>query len=85
MKKSIKATIFFKVDKGHPDYAGIKEPGKEQSFTDTYIFNTDILGNVPISEMKTFCKQDLKLIAGGGYNSKHIHNVRFNFEEVKTI
>lgn len=84
-KKSIKATIFYTVDEDHPDYTCIKEPEKVQSFTDIYTFDMDYLGDPSITALQSYCKRDLRLVAGGGYNSKHIHNVRFNFEEVKTV
>ena len=77
--KTMTGTIYYTVDKQHPDYSCISEPEKEQSFTDTYRFDTYILGNVTIAEMKTYIKNDLRLVAGGGYNSKHIHKVRFEF------
>ena len=27
-------------------------------------------------------KSDLRLVAGGGYNSEHIHNVKFKIESI---
>lgn len=80
MRKSIKATIFYMVDKHHPDIKYIGNPAEEQSFTDTYTFDTDVFGN--LMDMKAYAANDLRLVAGGGYDTKHIHKCRFEFEEV---
>lgn len=82
MKKSIRATIYYTVDSEHPDIQYIKNPLEIQSFTDTYTFDTNYVGNVTRSEMENYAKNDLRLVAGGGYNSKHIHNVSFEFKSV---
>lgn len=82
MKKSILATIHYTVDSEHPDIQYIKNPSEIQSFTDTYTFDTNYVGNVTRSEMENYAKNDLRLVAGGGYNSKHIHNVSFEFKSV---
>lgn len=82
MKKSIRATIYYTVDSEHPDIQYIKNPSGIQSFTDTYTFDTNYVGNVTRSEMENYAKNDLRLVAGGGYNSKHIHNVSFEFKSV---
>lgn len=82
MKKSIRATIYYTVDSEHPDIQYIKNPSEIQSFTDTYTFDTNYVGNVTRSEMENYAKNDLRLVAGGGYNSKHIHNVSFEFKSV---
>lgn len=82
MKKSIRATIYYTVDLEHPDIQYIKNPSEIQSFTDTYTFDTNYVGNVTRSEMENYAKNDLRLVAGGGYNSKHIHNVSFEFKSV---
>lgn len=82
MKKSIRATIYYTVDSEHPDIQYIKKPSEIQSFTDTYTFDTNYVGNVTRSEMENYAKNDLRLVAGGGYNSKHIHNVSFEFKSV---
>ncbi len=41
MKKKIKATIYYYVDKKHPDIQHIGNPEAEQSFTDIYTFDTN--------------------------------------------
>ena len=79
MKKSILATIYYTVDSEHPDIQYIKNPSEIQSFTDVYRFDTDYLGNIDRYDMENYAKNDLRLIAGGGYNTEHIHNVTFEF------
>ena len=84
--KKIKATIYYTVDKKHPDYKYIKNPDRVQEFSDTYTFDTDnyrsICYGATVDQMENYIKNDLKLIAGGGYDSKHIHNIKFEFEKV---
>lgn len=79
MKKSILATIYYTVDSEHPDIQYIKNPSEIRSFTDVYRFDTDYLGNISRYDMENYAKNDLRLVAGGGYNTEHIHDVTFEF------
>ena len=54
-------------------------PDEIQTFSDTYSINTDYFYNT--TEILDHIKNDLKLVAGGGYNTDHIHPVYFNIEE----
>ena len=45
--------------------------------SDTYTFNSDYTEEEAI----IYIKHDLKLVAGGGYNTDHIHNVKFEIEK----
>ena len=74
----IRATITYTVDKKHPDYKCIVNPTEIQSFTDVYTF--DDRYHIPLENCKRYCKDDLALVAGGGYDAKHIHNVKYTFE-----
>ena len=47
------------------------------TFSDTYTFNSDYTEE----EVIIYIKHDLKLVAGGGYNTDHIHNVKFEIEK----
>ena len=71
-----KATIYYMVDNDHPDYKYIKEPKSQQQFSDTYTFDTLYWGN-DFGSMEARMKQDLALVAGGGYNTDHINNVKY--------
>lgn len=77
--QTMTGTIYYTVDKQHPDYNCISEPEKEQSFSDIYRFDTYYYGRITIEQMKAYIKNDLRLVAGGGYDSEHIHKVRFEF------
>jgi hypothetical protein len=79
MKISMLATIHYTVDSEHPDIQYIKNPLEIQSFTDVYRFDTDYLGDIDRYDMENYAKNDLRLVAGGGYNTEHIHNVTFEF------
>lgn len=75
MKKSILATITYTVDSKHPDF--YNPPINEVlSYSDVYTFDMDYYDE---DDVENYIKSDLRLVAGGGYNSKHIHNVSFDF------
>ena len=81
MIKTFKAEIKFKVIGSHPDIKYISNPDEIQTFNDTYSINTDYFYNT--TEILDHIKNDLKLVAGGGYNTDHICPVYFNIEEEK--
>lgn len=72
----IKCTI----DSEHPDRKYVEDwtDDKVFTFSDVYHFNEDYTEEDAVS----YIKRDLKLIAGGGYNSEHIHNVTFEIERL---
>ena len=76
------AQIIYTIDKNHPDIKYIDgwEKGKIYTFEDVYTFN-DNYGYTK-EDIISHIKNDLKLVAGGGYNSKHIHNVKFNIKKI---
>lgn len=78
MKKTIRATINYTVDSAHPDIKGIRNPEEPQSFTDLYTVDTDYFWST--DDIYSYIRDDLRLVAGGGYNSDHIHNVTFDFK-----
>lgn len=85
-KKNIKGTIYYTVDKFHPDYQYILNPEKVQEFSDTYMFDVNnprsMQYGATMEEMISYMKHDLMLVAGGGYTAAHIHNISFEFKEV---
>ena len=81
MIKTFNAEIKFKVIGSHPDIKYISNPDEIQTFSDTYSINTDYFHST--DEILDHIKNDLKLVAGGGYNTDHIHPVYFNIEEIK--
>ena len=54
-----------------------------QTFKDIYSINTDHFYNT--TEILDHIKNDLQLVAGGGYNTDHIYPVYFNIEEEKKM
>ena len=70
------------IDKNHPDIKYVKDWTKDKvfKFHDEYTFDEscgwtkeDVIAHI---------KSDLRLVAGGGYNSEHIHNVKFKIESI---
>ena len=75
------AEITYTIDKNHPDMGCIADWAKDKVFKydDEYYFNPEIYTK---SDAKEYIKRDLSTIAGGGYNSKHIHNKKFRIFEI---
>ena len=77
-----KAKIKYKVDGNHPDIQDLPTKywyGKEFTYEDTYIFDNREWNQ---KEAVLYMENDLKLVAGGGYNFSHIYDVKFTCEEV---
>ena len=76
----IHGKISYTVDAGHPDIQYIKEwsENKILTFEDTYTFDNCYT----FDDVEGYVKNDRSLVAGGGYNSKHIHNVKFEIARV---
>jgi len=87
MIKKIKATISYTVDQGHADFdCGLKE-NHIYTYSDTYNFNNYESNQWDSEDLETFkagCKQDLLLVAAGGYDYKgeHVHDVTYKIEEI---
>ena len=78
-KKKYYGEIHFTMDNNHPDIKCVEDWSEDKVFTfsDTYYFNDYYTKE----EITSYIKSDLKLVAGGGYNSNHIHNVKFVIEQ----
>lgn len=72
--------ISFTIDREHPDfkYAEDWTVDKIYTFEDVYTFDNDHMEESIVA----YIKRDLRLVAGGGYNAEHIHNVTFEIERV---
>ena len=81
MKKKYYGKIKFTIDKEHPDIKYVHDwtKNKEFEFDDTYTFNKSFYEE---DDCIRYIKRDLRLIAGGGYNSDHIHNVSFEIRKL---
>lgn len=70
------------IDKDHPDIDYVRDWTEDKilTFEDVYAFS----GRYGYSEddIADYIKHDLSLVAGGGYNTDHIHNVTFQMEKI---
>lgn len=74
MVKTFNASITYDTDSQHPDI----ENGRGLEYDDVYHIDTDIFsGNI-----RSYITYDLKLVAGGGYDYKHIKNAKVVIKEV---
>lgn len=82
-KIKIFAQIKYTMDEKHPNIKSVPKwyPGKIFTFSDTYTINPDHFYGM--DHIKSYIRDDLKAIAGGGYNSDHIHNVEFTFKMIQ--
>lgn len=80
VEKIFQAEITYKVKESHPDIKYIENPKKELSYIDTYTLDLNKFDDT--EHMKNFIKNDLKLVASGGYSTDQIENVRFNIKRV---
>lgn len=70
------ATLRYSIDKGHPDYSESIGEGTMLMSRDTYRIDPKCFyGN---DDIESWIKNDLMLMAGGGYNSDHIHDKKFH-------
>lgn len=49
--------------------------GKRLSYSDVYHMDSDCFWSK--DDMIDYIRRDLALVAGGGYDTKHIHNVKY--------
>ena len=76
MKSKYHGKIMYTMDKSHPDieYAKDWTENKVYAFKDEYTFDACYTHE----DIIDYIKHDLSLVAGGGYNTEHIHNVKFD-------
>lgn len=75
---SYKSKITFDTKANHPDEAGVKG----MVFEDVYHFDTDRFYLSDPEEIEEYIQHDLSLVAGGGYETNTIENVRFDIRKV---
>jgi hypothetical protein len=76
MKRIFKATINFDTKNNHPDEKNVQG----MSYDDTYTVDTDYFESY--EDAKSYIKHDLALVAGGGYETSTIKNVKYSILEV---
>lgn len=77
--------ITYEIDENHPDVnyvVGGWHKGKMFEYEDTYDFNEIFDSPYGCDIIVNHIKTDLKLIAGGGYSTDHIHNVKFEIRRI---
>lgn len=73
----VKGVIKYKVKKNHPDlnYIPEDERDKEFEFCDIYKIDTDNFWGR--DHIDAYIKHDLALVAGGGYDTDTIKNIKY--------
>lgn len=63
------------IDKDHPDIKYTKDWSEDKIYTfeDIYTFSDAYT----FSDVRGYIENDLALVAGGGYDTDHIHNVSY--------
>lgn len=79
LKYRFHGKIAFTMDKERPDVKCVEDwtEDKVLTFEDYYEFSMDYTKD----EIESYIKHDLMLVAGGGYNTYHIHNVTFEIRQ----
>lgn len=74
MKIKVKGVIKYKVKKNHPDLKYIPEDERDKTheFCDIYTIDTDYFYGR--DDIDAYIKNDLRLVAGGGYDTDTIKN-----------
>jgi len=82
MKVKYEAAIKYRIFKSHPDIEYISEWSRDKEFEykDVYTMDMDYFDSK--EDAIDYIKHDLRLIAGGGYNSDHIWNEKFDIRRI---
>ena len=82
--RKYRAKIKYTMDENHPDkdfVFGGWDKDRIMEYRDVYTYD-DTYDDEPEENLMEYIKRDLKLIAGGGYNTDHIHNVKIEIERL---
>ena len=82
MKVKYVATIKYKMFKTHPDIECVREWSRDKEFEYRDVYTMDMEYFFSKEEAIDYIKHDLRLIAGGGYNSDHIWNEKFDIRRI---
>ena len=72
----IKGVIYYKVKKNHPDLKYIPEEERDKMHEFCDIYNIDTVCFYGRDHIESYIKRDLKLVAGGGYDTDTIKNTK---------
>lgn len=74
-----RGTISYRITEDHPDRKYFKKDLSERlTYSDIYTFKEELSKESIVN----YIKYDLALVAGGGYNTDHIRDVKFTIKEV---
>lgn len=77
------AKIAYTIDDKHPDWEYSEmNADKVYEYEDEYRFYPGGIYSDTEERRTAYIKNDLSLIAGGGYNTRHIHNVKFDIRRI---
>lgn len=84
LKVKYHGKITYTMGENHPYIKYIENYSKDKIFTfeDTYIFDLDKGFWDDEDERIVYIKNDLALVAGGGYNTENIYNMGFEINRV---
>lgn len=76
-----RAKIKYRIKKTHPDIGCVKDwtPKKVFEIEDVYTFQEEWFSE---DYEKDYMRHDLALVAGGGYSTNHISNVKYEIEKI---
>lgn len=83
MTINYKGKIAYKMKPTHPNYnhvVGGYKPGTVITYSDEYRINPEFFSGK--GSIIRHIKNDLMIVAGGGYNSHHIYDVEFTIERM---
>ena len=78
--------ITYEIDENHANAKFIPggwHKGQVFEYDDEYTFDERLYSPDDYELFVNHIKKNLKLIVGGGYNTDHIHNVKFEIREVR--
>jgi len=80
MKYRYRGKISYTMDEHHPYVKYDKEwfKRKEYTFEDTYFFSK----SYSVEDIRSLIQHDLMLVAGGGYSTNYINNIRFEIKQL---
>lgn len=73
--------ITYEIDENHP-VASVWCKGNVFEYEDYYEFDERLYSPEDRDVFVNYIKMDLKLVAGGGYNTNHIRNVKFEIYRI---
>ena len=74
--------ITYNISENHPDKSCIKDYSKDKTYTFEDVYNIDENYFWSEESIIGYIKQDLKLVAGGGYDTKNVLNATYEIKQI---